>query len=300
MIMPVSNSMESFVLSLNEYYKRLDDDPDVSIKALRSGYVGLGTPRLRLMRPKVIIFANSQSKAQEIQNEILSLAAQYKKKMKFYMDMIGSDDVLLSERDAKSSIFQKGSTIKKTAIDILSGEKNQTPEICNEIKKIQALKLKEEPIYTITKDTGKNYIYTYYSATQNKRVQRSVGDVTVLYSPTMGNNLPSYTTLKFHENARKTRTDRFVPSPDNCIYYSDILYIRERIEHCKAASDTSAPAQISAVPIVQLPTCPVCGGKVTIRTSKNGTLKLECINFYDNGKTCPNNYNLDDYIKIVY
>lgn len=197
--------------------------------------------------------------------------------------MIGSADVLLSERDAKSSIFQKGSTIKKAALDILRNN-SLTPEICAEIRKIEALKLKEEPIYTITKNTGTNYTYTYYSFTQNKRVQRSVGDIAVLYCATMTNGLPAYKELRFHENTRKTRTDRFIPSPDNCVYYSDILYIRERIEHCKAASDTSAPAQISAVPVVQLPTCPVCGGKVTIRTSKNGTLKLECINFYDNGK----------------
>ena len=106
MIMPVSNSMESFVLSLNEYYKRLDDDPDVSIKILRTGYVGLGTPKLRLMRPKVIVFANSELKAQEIKNEVVSLAAKYKKKLKFHMDIackfyhncgfkIGSVDTML-------------------------------------------------------------------------------------------------------------------------------------------------------------------------------------------------------------
>lgn len=86
----VSDSLGSFVLSLNEYYTRLDDDPDVSIKILRTGYVGLGTPKLRLMRPKVIVFANSELKAQEIKNEVVSLAAKYKKKLKFHMDMIGS------------------------------------------------------------------------------------------------------------------------------------------------------------------------------------------------------------------
>lgn len=164
-----SDSFSSFVLSLNEYYTRLDDDPDVSIKILRTGYVGLGTPKLRLMRPKVIVFANSELKAQEIKNEVESLAAKYKKKLKFHMDMIGSADVLLSERDAKSSIFQKGSTIKKAALDILRNN-SLTPEICAEIRKIEALKLKEEPIYTITKNTGTNYTYTYYSFTQNKQV----------------------------------------------------------------------------------------------------------------------------------
>lgn len=295
----VSDSLGSFVLSLNEYYTRLDDDPDVSIKILRTGYVGLGTPKLRLMRPKVIVFANSELKAQEIKNEVVSLAAKYKKKLKFHMDMIGSADVLLSERDAKSSIFQKGSTIKKAALDILRNN-SLTPEICAEIRKIEALKLKEEPIYTITKNTGTNYTYTYYSFTQNKRVQRSVGDIAVLYCATMTNGLPAYKELHFHENTRKIRTDRFIPSPDNCVYYSDILYIRERIERNGASSAPAAPIQSGAVPTVKLPTCPACGGKITIRTSKDGKLKLECINYFEKGRTCPNNYNIENYIKITY
>lgn len=295
-----SNSMESFVLSLNEYYTRLGDDTDVSIKTLCSGYVGLGTPRLRLMRPKVIVFANSESNAQEIKNEVELLAEKYKKKLKFHMDMIGSDDVLLSERDAKSSVFQKGSTIKKTAIDILKSEKDLTPEICSEIRKIEALNLKEEPIYTITKNTGKNYTYTYYSFTQNKRVQRSVGDIVMLYCATMTNGSPAYTELQFHENTRKARTDRFIPSPDNCVYYGDTLFIRERIERSTASSVSAAPIQSERVPTIKLPVCPACGGKITIRTGKDGRIKLECINYYEKGRTCPNNYNISDYINITY
>ena len=46
--------------------------------------------------------------------------------------------------------------------------------------------------------------------------------------------------------------------------------------------------------------CPACGGKVTIRTGKDGRLKLECINYYEKGRTCPNNYNIEDYIIITY
>ena len=46
--------------------------------------------------------------------------------------------------------------------------------------------------------------------------------------------------------------------------------------------------------------CPACGGKVTIRTGKDGKLKLECINYYEKGRTCPNKYNIEDYIKITY
>lgn len=77
-------------------------------------------------------------------------------------------------------------------------------------------------------------------------------------------------------------------------------HIRERIERNGASSAPAAPIQRGAVPTIKLPICPACGGKVTIRTGKDGKLKLECINYYEKGRTCPNKYNIEDYIKITY
>lgn len=282
-----------FICEINSLTEQLANEPDITVKNLRATCTDENGSRQ--LRPKLIIFARSETRAQEIRAEYEAIATRYHKSLKIYTDMLGANDVALSEREAKSSVFLKGSDVKEQAKFAIK-EFNSSSE--EEIAKIDSLQLSEEPIYTLNNRTGKHYTYTYYSYNQNSRVQRSVGDITILYSPLMTDGSPAFSEISFHSSIRKPRSDHFIPNADNCEYYSDFLYIRKKIQRKSEEKSIETPK----VPMIVLPKCPNCGSITVIRTSsKTKKMYLTCLSErnMETGVWCPK-FNLADYMMYKY